>query len=218
MSETLLGQNQIGTSSSGQTLINPNQIRNWPKINVIETGNLTRNNYSYSGFVNKNTYLSLTEITQNNKYLICKDKSFFNLSSNNIEIVINVTTGSSLSGLQNIFFTTTGMTDCFVLDTKLGIWLNQSSSFMDCGTISTNTEYYVKIIIDGSTRKISYSTDGISYINEQTGAENSDFTKNNKIILGSSPDEDRAWTGSIDLSKSYIKVDGEYWWKGVETL
>lgn len=89
-------------------------------------------------------------------------------------------------------------------------------------SISTNTIYWFKWIYDGSNIKSYYSTDGENY------TLNSTFTPSYKPFFNSTEYSvgcrsfDRSsvcvWNGSVDLSESYIKIDGEEVWRGVSDL
>ena len=107
-------------------------------------------------------------------------------------------------------------------DKKLVIYISSNGSSYDIalavkGTFvfADNTTYYIKYKFENGVYTVSYSTDGITY--------NTDITINNiaspygtKYIWFGTDQTQMADinTGSIDLKESYIKINGNIWWKG----
>ena len=70
-----------------------------------------------------------------------------------------------------------------------------------------NQEYYVKLTFDGSKYVLSYSTDGITYIDDIIVNNSSDIYNVAKIRIGNW-NSYGVFTGSIDLKQFSITVDG----------
>ena len=85
-------------------------------------------------------------------------------------------------------------------------------------SISTNTDYWIKVVYNEGTMSITYSIDGINYslaVSEQISSSNikilsSDFDIGTRYY--GNQDTNCTWAGSIDLSETYIKINGSYYW------
>jgi hypothetical protein len=149
------------------------------------------------------------------------------VGSNTWERVIKISTGSDVNSEQTIWGASPdhqGLLLRIVDGSKLRLWLSTNGTSWDLAnlvtsslSISAYTTYYIKISFDGSQYLVDVSTDGISYTNYIT------FTSSTPIIYqricmgchnytGSA--FDTPFYGSIDLSKSYIKVGDDTVWDG----
>ena len=82
-------------------------------------------------------------------------------------------------------------------------------------TIKPETKYWVKMSFDGSAYKLQLSTNGIDFTDYLTYAlTNTLYTDSYVDTVGNSPDGGAPWLGSIDLSQSYININGARWWSG----
>lgn len=150
------------------------------------------------------------------------------------ERVICFTTGSDISPAQMITFfnpaedaTKTGGGFLSVYEGKVYMSLSSNGTSWDIAndnvsntTLSPNTTYYVKLKFTGTEYQKWLSTTG-----EFNGEETLENTVvSSTLIYQESTLCDRfgfrmlslpqVFTGSIDLSKSYTKINDEYWWKG----
>lgn len=83
-------------------------------------------------------------------------------------------------------------------------WIN-TTNFTGSYTTNVNTWYYVKITFDGSnTYKLEISEDDLNYTTVVS------YTSSSKI--GSYPIYTYYWNGKIDLSETYVKINGADWW------
>lgn len=83
----------------------------------------------------------------------------------------------------------------------------------------TEGEFYsIKVQFTGTQYIISLSSDGETWVVKHT--ENSETNINpQRFIIGAFiEDSNSSCNSPIDLEGCYIKINGEYWWKGVETL
>lgn len=73
--------------------------------------------------------------------------------------------------------------------------------------------YWIKAEFTGTNYIISLSTDGVTY-NEEINISSSETIKNNNsfFIIGNA-ELSGYWSGSIDLSETYIKINNEIWWQ-----
>lgn len=84
--------------------------------------------------------------------------------------------------------------------------------------LESGINYWIKTIFDGAKYVVSYSTDGIVYVDTIT-VESTLPIKGNVIQkVGVDADLLYPLTGAVDLSQSYIKINGELWWKGVTPI
>lgn len=84
-------------------------------------------------------------------------------------------------------------------------------------TLNIDTDYYLKLAFDGSAYECSYSTDGEVYTTDIT-INNVNTVVANTYRLGVSDILETFVSGSIDLNESYININGESWWNGVNYL
>jgi hypothetical protein len=179
--------------------------------NFTTTGSPTiRADGIVSGFSRYN-YISLPKI--------------FNPGASTWEQQIKFTTGSSLSyQYQRLTGAPTDMksgANIVIQTDKLGIWLTSTNSSWNIYTgdnpsasiLQTNTTYWVKLIFDGSKYVLSYSTDGTNFTDVITANSSTAITSTQAMSFGTGSGN-YPFYGSIDLSESYINVDGSLWWKG----
>lgn len=162
-----------------------------------------------SGFSRYN-YISLPEI--------------FNPGASTWEQQIKFTTGSSLSySHQRLTGTPTDMkggANIVIQSDKLELWLTSTNNswniytgdYPSASILQTNTTYWVKLIFDGSKYVLSYSTDGTSFTDIITVNNSTAVTSTQAMSFGAGSGNSPFY-GSIDLSESYINIDGSLWWK-----
>lgn len=175
--------------------------------NLIINGNPTISNGVVSGFSASN-------------YLTLPDNLKFN---NNAEYIIKFTTGSTTkASTQTIFADEYFCTLEIKRETWEVItydWFNTAN--INLFTASANTTYWVKILINGQTKTFSYSTDGENYtqltqFTDTAMLSNRDFPTRignhsaNRLL------DVCSFIGSVDLNETYINVDGERVWSGMD--
>ena len=103
---------------------------------------------------------------------------------------------------------------------KLVLQFGNGSSFTinEIGTtvLSENTDYYVKLTYENATAKLFLRTDGTAW-NEECSASLSAFPAGIRIWLGRGYQAAVYFRGEIDLSETYIKVNGQVWF-GTQVL
>lgn len=84
--------------------------------------------------------------------------------------------------------------------------------------LSANTNYWIKLFWDSTNGwKLQYSTDGATYTTDFENYKPSDSApKNNYVVIGRNYPNggQEPFLGTIDLNETYIKVNGQYWWRG----
>ena len=147
---------------------------------------------------------------------------------NGLEAVFNIHTASALpSANQYIMAYNPGNNS---VNQPLGLWLGTSGkvvfstrngNIVSASALNNDTDYYVKATSSSGVYELSYSTDGVNYTSCGTSTD-TDAALTNHIELG-------AWTfgyaslyrplkGSIDLNKSYIKINGNMWFRGTAAM
>ena len=170
--------------------------------NVTLNGSLTQNNGIVSDF-NSNNYFSLQ------------------MPSYNYELVLNITTGSDVNEQQNLLGNQSGDNSFAVgiksnkfalIDKTSGV--QEASCTATGGTVSANTNYFVKVLNTGtaisSQTSLHYSTDGKTYTQACTISQ--DQTYVSPCPFGSQYTKDSTWyafKGNMNLSKSYLINAGE---------
>ncbi len=220
-----------------ETKINPNQINvNTQVLNVIPDGtsssDLTREGAKIKGF-GRYAYLKFGAILDNNILsLVSIQKNFGNdiATADSFECVFLVNYKAKSSVTKQYLFGETGTAASLIGINGNGLCsmaINYSGSSggstTETGSFSftEGSDYYFKLAFDGSEYTFS--------VKEKTATEYtivSTITNSTKItgkrtwILGyvDTTNTNNEWNSYVDLSKSYIKIDGEYWWKGTETL
>lgn len=162
----------------------------------------------------------------------CFFRSGFNPQSNPWEIVFKVyitdlskdnwVMGGSNTAGQDCYGIAFGINSAGKLNTYLSSgtasW-DIASNILGTSVLSINTWYYIKLVFNG-TQYIGYtSSNGIDWVTE--------FTITSSVIV-SQVDINRGigccfydttntgyLSGSIDLNESYIKINGNFWWKGI---
>ena len=142
---------------------------------------------------------------------------------NNAEYVVKFTTGSATSTeVQSImtaetFFTLEMIANSW--DVYTYNW--ETSESITLFTTTANTTYWVKIVINDKTKTYYYTTDGTTYTQVANFTDNNmDGTLVFPLRFGNHSNSQflakRIFLGSIDLNETYINVDGERFWNGMD--
>lgn len=107
-----------------------------------------------------------------------------------------------------------------IVSGKFTCWLSANGTSWNIvtdGTIKTSLvageTYYVKFGWTGSEYYIDLSTNGIDYVREYTLASTT-AVHSSAFNIGTAWQLSYPFKGSIDLSQSYININGERWWSG----
>lgn len=159
--------------------------------------------------------------------------TIFNPGSNNWEIVIKATTPSSftkrswLTGGGNpsgkdYDFVSIGLESDgrpIIYITSNGTSWNVANAVLSSNYLSTNTTYLFKCAFTGTQYVYSTSQDdGITWIDQVVVNSTAIiFVPATPQAIGTTmytANAPQFWSGTIDLSQSYIKINDELWWKG----
>lgn len=183
-------------------------------LNVSEVGSFAKIDKGIASGFSASNYLTLPEV--------------FNPQSNTWEQVWSVTTGANTSttyqeilAQSNVGTAAVSGYDLRVNAGKILLWV-EATSFTGATVLQDYTHYLIKAQYTGSAYILSYSTDnGASWVEDcnvastVTGVPDMNIPQYVgvwKSTYNSTPD--KAWLGSIDLSQSYININGERWWSG----
>lgn len=139
-------------------------------------------------------------------------------SCDNTEYVIKFTTSSTTSSVvQSIFHWEFVVTfemrpDSFTVYTYN--WETAGST--DLTTLSANTTYWLKVVLNGNTKSIYLSTDGVDYTQLISFSENGLRPLEYLPSLGDHVTIDRPFIGTIDLNESSVKFNKTYYLKSNE--
>lgn len=213
-----------------ETLINPNQIlgAGTKILNVAQTGMLSRSGAKYSGFSDSN-YLQFSSRVSAN--IISLEENSLDLhelvDADNWEIGVKIKTPTNFSKERQSIIFTTSQYKMFLLQlynynyVEFGLgsgagWTFDQETSFQC---KSDTIYFNKISYNGAGYKLEISEADNEHFN--TVYENTISTKmaNGNVNIGNGGYQSgRGFDGNIFIDETYIKINGEYWWKGVETL
>lgn len=149
------------------------------------------------------------------------EDSFAPVSGDTWAMDFKVRTGSNVSTRQQILGGVNASYDGieFGVDgAKWICWLGTGSSYdlasekKGTYTVMANTDYWFRVTYDGENYTFYYSTDGVEYIQDIQVASTSIIKSGVKSIGFDKSQSSNPWLGSIDLTQSYIKINGELWW------
>lgn len=89
-------------------------------------------------------------------------------------------------------------------------------------SISTNSDYWVKISFSGTAYTASYSSDGISYTDFLNQNSTANIVQDSSYIVALGMCNSYSSiipfsSGTIDLNECYININGQRWWSGTVT-
>lgn len=190
-------------------------------------------NYNVIGSPIVNTTTGVVSGFSSSNYLQLPEA--FNPGNNPWEMIFRVKTSSDFSDLKNNITGSNTQSNYQAISCgvskdrlfKLGISVNGSSWDPGYGYgtyyVLPETWYYIKIQFTGSHYQLYYSLDGNNYILDiDTISSLPVYQNNTPYLIGlnkwsTNSDSWYPWTGSIDLSESYIKINGNLWWSPMST-
>lgn len=186
---------------------NSSNTKQWIKSNVNYVGSVKDNQGVLSEFSTSN-YATLPN-------------RFAPTASDTWEVVLKINRLSTNDG-GLLGYNSSGLFNFNIVSSKLCLHLSTVTNSWNIGeitgqtTLSTNTDYWVKVAFDGSSYQIFLSTDGDLYTIEGTLTSSSVPVYPTTTMLGIC--NTFAHNGIIDLNESYININGERWWTGVNNL
>lgn len=176
--------------------------------NASIVGELNNENGVFSGFSSSSGIVSSTT---------------FSNTFNTFEILMKIKTSNNITDNQ-IFFCTTASTSCEI---ALNVWSGTFAIFLSSNgqswdianavhgsySVLLNTNYYVKLVYNGSNYVFSYSLDGATFINDITINDSTKVgsftpTIGNWVKNGTNP-ETNYFSGSIDMKNTSVTIDGQ---------
>lgn len=129
-----------------------------------------------------------------------------------------VVAGNAFKGLGTVRVTPNGTLRIYVSND--GATNNIASGTQSTLTINADTYYYIKYSFDGSVYAVDISSNGVDYTNYISIANTTKVSFDGFIGIGTDTGDSnkRPWIGSIDLTQSYIKINGEDWWHGTKAV
>lgn len=183
--------------------------------NVTKIGSLTDTNGVLSGFSSSNYAM-----TKPNQFTAAAE------SANSWEMVFKITY-SSHTEYQNIWSQGGSYASklMIIASGSLSLVINNSGTSTDVvniigsTTLTNGNTYYVKAEYTGTEYNLYISTDGDTYTLEATASVSTQITDRGTNTIGiniADGSNYKEFKGSIDLTESYINIDGERWWTGVQ--
>lgn len=151
----------------------------------------------------------------------------FSPGSSPWEMVFKITTGGDVSTQASILGTKDiyDSVDVYIQNGKFYFNASSTNASADISagtqgtyTIQSNTEYFIKVKFSGTAYTVEYSLDGTAYITDITITSSTSVHSGNTIQLGIDVGINNVlqcpFLGSIDLTGSYININGSRWWSG----
>lgn len=145
---------------------------------------------------------------------------FHYVTSTSNQIIFDVNNGFAGGRPVSIFTRATNNKVAYCLSSTLTeagggdiLWDTDGSN-----TLVTDTDYYVKLEFTGSAYNGYISTDGETWTQDITVASTTAVASGYIGYLGYWQGDNAHMQGTIDLKESYININGERWWNGVETI
>lgn len=176
--------------------------------NYTVVGTLTENNGVLSGFTNNTNYGQLPSTLT---------------LGNDFDIVFKVKTGSSFTTQPTIAAAYNQIALAILINSsnKVQISTGNGSSWGDVlksnTTISTNTDYKFKFSLHNSVLSIYIADSNDNFVLDNSMSATASIP-NATIVLGVARTLAAAWNGSIDLNESYIDINSERAWSGIESV
>lgn len=146
-------------------------------------------------------------------------------TADNWEMVFKIKYVADSSAYQNIWIQGAAYATKLTIETdgKAQLYVNNSGTSTAIGWAKTSTltngnTYWIKAEFTGTAYNIYLSTDGVNWEAGETISSSTKITDRGINSVGANINDGtnyKQFKGEIDLSESYIKVNGEYWWKGI---
>ena len=140
------------------------------------------------------------------------------LNSSETQIKFTTLNDTSFYGKTLIYTPYTGNTDGLWIGSRgvLGAFIGGENNRVTSNlTLQPNTTYIVKLVVGSDTISI-YAGTSIDNLQLVASKEKTLFTPtvNHKVFIGCRLSGASAFTGSIDLNETYIKINDVYWFRG----
>lgn len=211
---TALSTNRYCLMPIGTTYENVVKLQ-WAPSNFTKVGNVNINESKIASNFTSANYLKLGAVFNPSTYgwlMVFRVKTGSDVSS------IHCINGSGvLSGadFQGVCVVTLGNNFVYYLSSTGSSW-DIANEVHGATTIQPNTWYYVRIAYTGSLYSLSLSDDGINWTTDaSTTSSTPIYVSSQPMLIGGSfynSSNQSPWNGSIDLSQSYIKINGSGWW------
>ena len=201
--DSVLEKNDYLLYPKGEYLVTDDSNEMVYENNFTINGSVKNIGYTFSNFSSSN-YLTLQErFNPVNKPWEFVTK--FNLTS--------ITDGHFIGYIGSGLFSVSVWEGkvCFCTSTVTNSW--DICELASESTISTSVDYWVKAEFTGSAYNLYLSTDGIEYKLEASQESTRIATFPETTCIGCGGWNSSNLKGFMDLSETYIKIDGEIWWK-----
>jgi hypothetical protein len=130
-----------------------------------------------------------------------------------MEMYVKFTTGANISNMQNLFHKNNFM-EVFVTGSTLKMWSSQTGE-VSITTVSPNTTYWLKIIIDQPAQIYYVSTEGFYNYNVEKTVNHTNIAIGTTVMKfgGHNDASSNYWRGSIDFSQTKLVANGETIWR-----
>lgn len=179
-------------------IIDDQQDDNFYKVGNVEVNNYgVVNNFNTNGYVITNT---------------------FNLGTSDYEIVIGFKILNQTNDYQMLMHSNEYYYFNICVNPDLNIHSNAGNSttwyapITGNTTLQLNTNYLIKVVRTSSIRYMYLSSDnGETWVEEGSVEDTYDYSKS--FFMGITPNLTQINSGEIDLSKTYVKINGELIWE-----
>ena len=181
------------------------------------------NNFTIVGSPNLNTYTGYVNgFSVNNRLQLTNRPTYASGTISSFEFMFKVHTPETFTPNGRLLNDFNSYDDVKLEVYSTGMAFNYGASatyiYSNSLSISSNTDYWIRAIYNNGIMSLDYSTDGVNY----SVASSREISSSEIKILSSTfdigaryygnQDPGCTWAGSIDLSQTYIKINGEYYW------
>lgn len=210
--DSVLEKNDYLLYPKGEYLVTDDSNEMVYENNFIVNGSVKNIGYTFSNFSSSN-YLTLNGLFNpgSNVWETVIKINTTNLSSGGNCWLMGSNTSSNLSWLIGLLTTNSPYSRVY-LSSNGSSW-DIASGVDGSHQYALYTDYWLKFEFTGNQYILSYSTDGQNFIQDIVINSSTPISNNQPIQIGNNEQHNAYFPGTVDLSETYIKIDGEIWWK-----
>lgn len=210
-----------GTIDLSECYIKVNNV-NWWVLEPTEVAKIITDYTIVGNPTISNDYV-VNRFSTSNYLSVTNRQTYTTGTINSMEIMFKIHTPNSSSWSSNgRLINSANSFDNFAVEvsqTSIALNIVPAGNFSGSYSFDSGKDYWIKIIYDGTNFTIYCSDDGVTYITVATDSF-VPYIDDTAYSVGcrayTSADSSCVFNGSIYLKDSYIKINGNIWWLGVD--